>query len=308
MSRKTRGRGHVSVSKRSNKRKPPVPAVGRRPEGRVRLVAVLASVCALLTAGYAATRYDAVRRAVGMRPLLAPAASVSQQGQLPLARENVYVGGRLVAIEEPMTAATPTPTPAGPAPANLRATATSASAVHLKWDAASGAVGYVVERTSAPGVQPVETPTGSAAPAFDDAVPAGDNAYLYRVKAVYGGGYSAYGNYDLAATVIFTDDPLRPKATLIKAAHLTELRRAVNAVRALAGVSTPASWTYPDPVSPPQGPRRKIYPEDVQELRDRLDEALGRLNLAAPYPADPPVARGARVYAAHFEQIRARVK
>jgi hypothetical protein len=90
--------------------------------------------------------------------------------------------------------------------------------------------------------------------------------------------------------------------------HLTELRRAVNAVRALAGGLAPASWTYPDPVSTPLEQRRPIYLEDVQELRDRLDDALGPLNRLSAYPTDPPLARGAVVYAAHFEQIRARVK
>jgi hypothetical protein len=297
------------MSKKSKRRwgagaagSPPLAAPASRPK-RVYIAALCALV--LLSASAAATRFDPVRRAVGLRPLLAPVAQ--SQGGLPLAKEYVYAGGRLVATEEPTP--TPAPIPAGPPPTGLTATATSASSVLLEWVAPTGAVGYVVERRSGPNAQTVEMPTGSTTPSFTDTtLPAGDFAYLYRVKAVYGSGFSDYGNRDLATTVVFTDPQLQPKVTRIKAVHLTELRRAVGAVRALAGGLAPASWTYPDPVSAPQGQRRKIYLEDVKDLRDRLDDALGPLNLLSPYPSSPLLARGAVVYAAHFEQIRARVR
>ncbi|HEX7957528.1 MAG TPA: hypothetical protein VF508_11330, partial [Pyrinomonadaceae bacterium] len=156
-------------------------------------------------------------------------------------------------------------------------------------------------------------PTGSSATAFNDSRPPGDFAYLYRVKAVFAGGYSDFSNYDLATTVAFTNEPLVPNVTPIKAAHLTELRRAVRAVRTLAAKGAPA-WNYPDPVSSP-GQRRAIYLEDVTDLRTQLDEALLRLDQALgvqsflkPYPASPALARNAPVRAAHFEQIRERVK
>ena len=152
------------------------------------------SAFVLLAGGYASTRYDVVRRAVGLRPLLAPGA-LPQQGPHPLAKEYVYAGGRLIATEEPA----PVATPAGPPPTNLVATTTSASGVHLEWVAAAGAIGYVVERRGAPGTQPIETPTGSALPEFDDSVPPGDNSYLYRVKAVYAGA-----RRDRAAGYVFT--------------------------------------------------------------------------------------------------------
>jgi hypothetical protein len=279
---------------------PPVPPASRRK----RFYAAALCVLVLLSASAVATRFDPVRRAVGLRPLVATPAQGG--GALPLAKEYVYAGGRLVATEEPTP--TPAPTPTGPPPTGLTATATSASSVLLEWVAPAGAVGYVVERRSGLNAQPVEIPTGGNSPSFTDTTPAGDFAYLYRVKAVYGSGFSDYGNTDLATTVVFTDPQLQPKVTRIKAVHLVELRRAVGAVRALAGGLAPASWTYPDPVSSPSSQRRKIYLEDVQELRDRLDEALAPLNLLSPYPSDPLLARGAIVYAAHFEQLRARVR
>lgn len=300
-SRRRKGRGEVAAG---------VPAAPLRRARRYGLAAALLAGCALLGVAFAATRYNPVRRAVGLNPL-APAAQQGGQPPLTLAKEYVYAGGRLVATEEPAPVATPTPTPAGPPPTGLRATATSAAGVRLEWTPPVGAVGYVVERRNGLNAQPVEIQTNSNSPSFDDALPqAGDFAYLYRVKAVYASGFSDYSDRDLATTVIFTDDPLQPQDpnTRIKAVHLTELRRAVNAVRTLAGVSIPATWTHPDPVSPPQGQRRRIYLEDVQELRDRLDDALGPLNLLTSYPDNPTLALRAKVYAAHFEQIRERVK
>jgi hypothetical protein len=262
------------------------------------------SAFALLTAVTAASRFNAVRRAAGLRPL--PAASLAQATPtpLPLSKEYVYAGGRLVATEEP--AAAPTPTPAGSPPTNLVAAATSASSVTLTWAApGAGVLGYVVERRAASGTQ--EISTGSSSTSFDDTTPSGDYAYLYRVKAVYAGGASLYSNQDLATTVMFTDSPLR--GVTIKAAHLTELRRAVNAVRRLVPNLGDASWTYPDPVSSPAPQRRAVYLEDVTDLRARLDEALGPLGLpAGGYPSIPTLARGAVVNADHFEQIRQRVR
>jgi hypothetical protein len=187
------------------------------------------------------------------------------------------------------------------------ATATSASGVSLTWTPPAGnVVGYVVERKGAAGSQPVETPTGGTSTSFSDTTPAGDYAYLYRVKAIYAGGTSDYGNTDLATTIVFTDSQLQ--GVTIKAVHLTELRRAVNAVRVLVPGLGAASWTYPDPVSGPPSQRRAIYLEDVTDLRAKLDEAAGPLGLTTGYPAGPPLARGAVVSAQHFEQIRARVR
>jgi hypothetical protein len=110
----------------------------------------------------------------------------------------------------------------------------------------------------------------------------------------------------LATAVAFTDSPLQ--GVTIKAAHLTELRKAVNAVRALAGKGA-ATWTYADPVSTPASQRRAVYLEDVTDLRAMLDEATGQLGLpTGGYPTSPPLARGAVVNAQHFEQIRQRVR
>jgi len=280
-----------------------LPDANRVSRRRSYYVAAL-SALVLSVASATVTRFDAVRRAMGMRPLSAVMVQATST-PLPLTKEYLYAGGRLVAAEEPTPASTPTPTPAGPPPTNLVATASSASSVSLTWTAPVGnVIGYVVERRGAVGMQ--EISTGSASNSFNDTTPSGDYAYLYRVKAVYAGGASLYGNQDLATTVAFTDPQLR--GVTIKAVHLTELRRAVNAVRALAGLSA-AAWTYTDPVSTPASQRRAVYLEDVTELRARLDEALAPLALpVGGYPAAPTLGRNLVVNADHFTQIRERVK
>lgn len=287
MSKKTKG-----TERRAREKLPHI--------GRLKLAAAALSLCAVV-AGLAATRYDPVRHAVGLGPLI-----TAQTPPPPLSKEYVYAGGRLVATEEPTPG--PTPPPAGPLPTNLIATATSASSVSLTWVAPAGnVVGYVVERQGNPNSQPVEIPTGSSSTFFNDSTTAGDYAYLYRVKAAFaGGGYSGYGNRDIATTVMFTDGQLQGVA--VKAVHLTELRRAVNAVRALVPNLGAASWTYPDPVSSPAEQRRAIYLEDVTDLRVKLDDALGPLGLLTTYPPNPPLTRGAPVSGDHFEQIRNRVR
>lgn len=278
------------------------PSVYEASKRRSYYIAAL-SAFALLAAVTATSRFNAVRRAIGLRPLTIASLAQATPTPLPLSKEYVYAGGRLVATEEPTPGATPTPV--GPTPTNLIATANSYSSVSLSWTApGAGVIGYVVERKGALGTQ--EIPTGSTSPSFNDSTPPGDYAYLYRVKAVYASGTSLYSNQDLATTIVFTDNTLR--GVTVKATHLTELRRAVNAVRALAGIGA-ASWTYPDPVSSPASQRRAIYLEDVTDLRARLDEALGPLGLpSGDYPANPPLVRNQVVNADHFEQIRARVR
>jgi hypothetical protein len=273
-------------------------------------------------AAYAATRFDPVRRAVGLSPLLAPTAQ--SQGGLPLSKEYVYAGGRLVATEEPTSAASPTPTPAGPPPTNLVAALTSAdtpsAVIRVTWSAPSsgGVASYVVERAGAPGeFAPVGQPVVAPAASFDDAGVSEGAAYLYRVRAVFaGGGGSGYSNTDLVTAVAFTDDPLvgagdpqnRP-ATVIRARHLTELRRAVSAVHLLSGLGAVETWTHADPVSSPASQRRAVYLEDVKDLRDRLGEALGALGLAAPAYLDPALVRQVTpVKKEHFQQLRDAVR
>jgi hypothetical protein len=124
-----------------------------------------------------------------------------------------------------------------PAPAGLVATASvSGGTVAISWSAVSGATGYDLERKIGNGIWSfVKNVTGtqtSDAPS----VPAG--VVLYRVRARQGTAVSDPSNHDVAYARAFTDDPILTAApyTKCKAIHLIELRRAVNALRELAGV------------------------------------------------------------------------
>ncbi|MBV9494065.1 MAG: hypothetical protein JOZ54_07445, partial [Acidobacteria bacterium] len=121
-------------------------------------------------------------------------------------------------------------------------------------------------------------------------------ALLYKVRAVNGSGTtSEYGAPDLALTYAFTDTPLAPGVTLVKLSHLTELRSAANAVRALAALG-PMPWTEPSPTI--------VRASHLTELRTAIAAARTALGLAAPSYDNDPLAAGIAVKAMHFEQLR----
>jgi len=116
---------------------------------------------------------------------------------------------------------------------------------------------------------------------------------------VNAGGASGDSAYDLATTVMFLDDPLVP-GVVIKAVHLAQLRTAVSAVRAQAGLGP---VTYTDPATP--GVRVKAV--HITELRTDLDQAMAALGLTTGGWTDASLT-GVTIKAAHFQQIRNRVK
>lgn len=205
---------------------------------------------------------------------------------------------------------------AGPAPTALVATgyfpSANSAAVKLVWSAPSGAtpISYIVERASSRGTGgpaytmvgvPVTTLPTQANPYVDQA-PA-NAVYVYRVKAVYGGGYSDYCTPDLATTKRYTgDDPLVGGASVVRAADLTELRAVVEAVRDLAGVGAGAWKSNPAPLS-----NGSILKDHFKELRDNLNQALPSLGIAQ-MPTDSTLAVGLPVKAAHIQDVRDKVR
>jgi hypothetical protein len=241
-----------------------------------------------------------------------PATAPQTSQPSSLSKEYIYAGSKLIATEEPNSGGGSSPLSA---PSGLNATGSSipGAQIYLSWSPSTGGTvdHYQVERcqNNAPDCFTVAAANVTATNYNDTGVVAG-RAYLYRIRAVDSAGhFTNYSGVDLATAITFADDPLNPSGTrtIIMAQHLIELRQAVNAVRGLAGL-LPASWTYPDPVSNPPEQRRKIYPEDVTDMRTRLDEALTLLGRLQPYDLAPPVARGSPISAVHFMQIRERVK
>lgn len=190
----------------------------------------------------------------------------------------------------------------GPAtPAGLVATSATTTSVNLSWGASSGAAQYQIVRASASSAYTPLTTTASTSYA-DNSVTAG-NTYVYKVAAIDSSSRSSpFSAPDAATTILFTDDPLSAGSTTIKAVHINELRQAVNAMRAAAGL-TAASFTD----SSLTGVLVKAV--HVQELRDALDPARSSLGLAALLYTDPTLAAGSTlVKAAHVQELRGGVK
>lgn len=128
-------------------------------------------------------------------------------------------------------------------PAGLDATA-SGGTVAISWNTTANAGGYQVERKIGTGAWTLaQTVNSGSTTSVNESptVPAG--VVLYRVRATQGAAVSAPSNVDVAYVLSFTDDPIVTTGpfTPIRALHLVELRRAVNALRELNG--DPAVYT-----------------------------------------------------------------
>jgi RHS repeat-associated protein len=100
---------------------------------------------------------------------------------------------------------------------------------------------------------------------------------------------------------VFTDDPLVPGVTVIKAVHITELRTAVNQARSRAGLAA-ANWAEAVAAGV------LVKAAHIVELRARLDEARAALGLPAANYTDPTLTVGVTtVKAVHIQELRQRV-
>ncbi len=186
-----------------------------------------------------------------------------------------------------------------PAPASIIATAASASSVAVSWSTVSGAASYEVARsTNGTTFTTIGSTTGTS---LTDSGATANTAYLYEVRALDAGSLAGpYSGTDLATTVIFTDDPLTPGVTVINAAHITELRAAVNAVRALAGLGV-GSFTDPTITAG----MTTVKAAHVSELRMNLDAARYLLGLSALSYADGTLIAGSTgITAVQFLELR----
>lgn len=188
------------------------------------------------------------------------------------------------------------------APGSFSATATSSSQVALSWSPVNGATSYEIQRSVA---NSAFTPlaSGIVSTAYNDTSLIANTTYLYKVRAVSGGGTSAFTPVDAATTTIFTDDPLVAGATIVKAAHVTQLRTAVNAIRGAAGL--PAQ-VFSNP-TPSAGVT--ITAAQITELRTALDQARAAIGLPAIVYTDPALVPGTTtIKAAHITSLRGGVK
>ena len=134
----------------------------------------------------------------------------------------------------------------------------------------------------------------------------GEGTAAIRVTATDPGGLSATQAFAVTVTAMrvpFTDDPIVPGVTPIKAVHFTELRMRIDALRSTGGL-TRFSWT--DPVLRPGVTRvRRVH---LLELRQALAEAYSTAGRAAPRWTDAsPAAGSTPIRAAHVTELRVAV-
>jgi len=226
-----------------------------------------------------------------LRALFAPAAPPTTPSSSNPSKEYSYAGGKLIATEAPVPLV---------APASLVATTLSdlsTPQVSISWSATTGADHYQVERTTNVATNYSVISSNVSSTSFTDTSVTSVTAYLYRVRAVdSSGNVSPYSNIDLATAISFTDDSLTAGTTTIKSQHLTELRQAVNAVRATAGLSQ-ANWSEDITAG-----LTTIKASHIQELRTKLDEARSTLGLPACSYTNASV--GVLIQKNHIDELR----
>lgn len=216
------------------------------------------------------------------------------------------VGTDYLVIAEAVVWGTPSATSNLSAPSNLVTTIVSSSQVNLTWNASTGGTvdHYEVERRSSISSSYAQLTPNPTANSFTDSSVTSGTAYLYRVRAIDSqGGHSVYSNVIVVAAVDFANDPLLVNGvsnlTTIQLQHFTELRSAVNAVRATAELAA-FNWTSPAPQQ--QG---LIYASHINDLRTNLTGAMSALGLSSPqYQSPDPITSGTTIRAIHVQQLR----
>ena len=131
----------------------------------------------------------------------------------------------------------------------------------------------------------------------------GTGTSTIRVTATDPGGLSAMQSFVVTVTAPFTDDPLRPGETPIKAVHFTELRMRIDALRAAAGL---ARFTWADAALTAGVTRVRLA--HLLELRTALGAAYAASGRTAPRWTDAsPTAGATPIRAAHLMELRAAV-
>jgi hypothetical protein len=185
-------------------------------------------------------------------------------------------------------------------PAHVLATAVTTSQVNVTWDGMSGVDHFEVYRTA--NINNAFTLVGSpASPAFNDTTVSAGLTYLYYVRAVSPSmTTSPFSAIDAATTILFTDDPL-VAGTAIRAAHVNELRAAVNSFRVAANLA-PFAFTDPSLTS------ATVRATHIQQLRDKLNEARAALSFATLTYTGTLTAGVTTIAAVHVQEIRNPVK
>jgi YVTN family beta-propeller protein len=220
-------------------------------------------------------------------------ASGSGNGSVAIAvAANGNPGARVATVTIAAASATITQNGSGASSLQLDAVAGS-SHVQLAWTSSAGATSYEITRSAAGG--PFVSLSTTPFATFTDHGVASGTGYLYRVLA-HAAGVIAYSNVDLA--VVINTDLLVTRSTPIRAAHVVQLRQAVNAGRA-AIARVPLAFVDPAPAG------IAVKRMHVLELRSAIDALRAAIGLA-PIPwTDGTLTAGVSIVrAAHLVEAR----
>jgi ELWxxDGT repeat protein len=186
-------------------------------------------------------------------------------------------------------------------PMNVKAAATSNSSVAVTWSPVAGAHHYEVIRS----VNRTNWSTIGSTPgvAFNDT----DHdqwirAHLYTVRALDAAdNVIGWGSPDIAMNMMFTNDPVVPKTTGARAAHITELRVAANALRWFgSNVDVTAV--------PPMTIGSAIRAADFTALRTDINALRRNLGMPTISFTTPALSPGTPIQAIHLQELRDAVK
>jgi YD repeat-containing protein len=154
------------------------------------------------------------------------------------------------------------------APGNVTATGISATQIRVNWTNSDNVDAFVVHRDGVPLGE-----VGASVRQFVDTVAAG-TTHLYHLSARKAQTYSDASARDIGTAMVFSTQIVEGGETVISAADIVELRTAVNALRARAGLSA-VTWTDSDLTT--QAPKAV----HMNEMR----EALAAARVALQFPA-----------------------
>ena len=135
--------------------------------------------------------------------------------------------------------------------------------------------------------------------------PRSPGSTMVTVTATDTGGSNRTATQSFRVTVLqpFTDDPIVPGETPVRAIHFTELRARIDGLRAAAGL---ARFVWTDPVLRAGATRVRLV--HLTELRSALAEAYAAAGRPVPRWTDTaPVGGATPIRAAHVTELRAAV-
>ena len=180
----------------------------------------------------------------------------------------------------------------------------AAGKLSLAWDASPGpsVAGYVVYYGLVPGVYIFSVDVGNATTYTINGL-ANGTTYYFTVKAystsrVFSDPSNQVGGVPSNA---FTDDPLIPGVSVVRAIHIVELRARIDALR--TRFALPAfSWT--DPVIVPGVVTIKSV--HVMQMRSALGAVYAALNRTTPVYTNT-ASTGVPIKGVHFTELRAAI-